>query len=145
MKILAWIVISISLTPFINILETYFFADWHFLQFMAVMIAGDTILGFLVAFRKNQISSKGFAKFFWKIIAYMSVLILTHVLTSYQVHGNSNIFFLWFDDMSYAAIMVRESISIMENIGFIYPQAVPKWLLKRLKEFDLTGKFQKTE
>jgi hypothetical protein len=44
--------------------------------------------------------------------------------------------------LCYAALLVRESISIIENIGAIKPDLLPKWILKRLKSFDDKGQFQ---
>lgn len=141
-KLLFMLAISLCLTPIVGFLEKYMFSDWEFVRFLVILVAGDTFLGFVKAWRNHKVHSKGFAQIFFKLIAYMSVLILTHVLTHYKVNDNPANIFLWFDDMAYAAMIVRESISILENIGAIYPRAVPVWLLKRLKEFDLKGKFK---
>jgi toxin secretion/phage lysis holin len=141
-RVYTWLVSSISITPLISYLETYIFCDWEFLQFLVILIAIDTILGISRSFRYREIHSGGFARIFLKMAAYMTILILSHVLTNYTVGGTPNIMFLWFDDMAYAAIIIREAISILENVAAIYPQGVPEWLLKRLKEFDFKGKIK---
>lgn len=145
MKIYFWIIASISLTPLVNLLECYVYDDWEFLGFLMILIIGDTVLGIIKAWKMEIIHSKGFAQILYKLFAYSSVLILTHVLTHYKVSGEPNIFFLWFDDLAYAAMILREAISILENVGFIYPNAVPPWLLKRLKDINMTGKLGKNE
>lgn len=141
-KFLIWMLISVSLTPLVGFFETYIFCDWQFIQFLAILIIGDTILGFVKAWKDHNMNSRGFSQILWKLFAYMSLLIVTHVLTNYKVRGDESIIFLWFDDMAYAAMVVRESISILENIAAIYPDSIPKWLIVRLKEFDLRGKFK---
>ena len=50
-------------------------------------------------------------------------------------------YFGWFDDLAYSAIVVREAISIIENIGAINNNLLPPWILKRLRQFDSTGKY----
>lgn len=144
-KLGIWIGSSALLTPLIGWLESYMFCDWEFVRFLAILVAGDTFLGFIKAWKDHKLHSRGFAQIFLKLISYMSILILTHVLTHYKVHGDPSKIFIWFDDMAYAAMIVREAISILENIAGIYPQAVPGWLLKRLKEFDLKGKIKTDE
>jgi phage-related holin len=143
-KTLVIVMASAVLSPVMHILELYFFSDWEFLKFLCVLITGDTILGFVKHFKSGTIHSAGLGKIIYKLLAYMSVLIMTHVLTHYKVDGNPNTFLLWFDDLAYTALVVRESISILENIGAINDSLLPRWLLKKLKEFDHSGKF-KTE
>jgi hypothetical protein len=41
--------------------------------------------------------------------------------------------------------MVRESISILENIGSIRPELIPQWVLKKLKQYDRTGRFEQKQ
>jgi len=144
MKLFLWLMLSLTLTPIIAFLETFIFDDWEFVQFLAILVAGDTILGFIRSFKFHQVSSKGFGQIILKLLSYMSLLILAHVLTHYKVQGSPSYLFLWFDDMVYAVIIVREAISILENMASIYPQCIPDWLLKRLKEFDLKGKINTT-
>lgn len=145
MKLLILIALSIIFSPLIAFLETYVFDDWEFLLFLLILITGDTILGFINAWQKHLLHSKGFGQILWKLFAYCSVLIVTHVLTHYRVDGVQNYIFLWFDDTAYAAMVLREAISILENIGLIYPGLVPKWILSRLKQMNLTGKLENSD
>ena len=43
---------------------------------------------------------------------------------------------VWFRYFACAALMVRESISVLENCESICPNLIPKWIVKRLSEFD---------
>jgi hypothetical protein len=46
------------------------------------------------------------------------------------------------EDLCYAALVVREAISIIENLGVIKPGLIPLWILKRLKQYDNEGTFK---
>jgi len=124
----------------VQIFEKYFFKDWEFLWFLFVMIIIDTITGVAKHWKLKTISSQGFSAFFLKVIIYSAALIITHVLMSFKIDGKINLFFGWFDDFIYSAIMAREAISIFENFAIINPDLFPAWILKRLKAFDSSGK-----
>jgi phage-related holin len=120
----------------ITIIETFIFQDWTFLAFLSVLVMLDTALGFLVHWLKGTISSKGFSNLFVKIIIYFSMLILTHVLTHFMVDGQVLRLFSFFDEAVLSAIILRESISIVENVAILNPNLVPSWLVSKLKSFE---------
>lgn len=126
----------------LHLFEKYLFSDWQFLVFLMVLIGIDTATGFWKHWKLNSVSSKGFAAFFQKVIVYAVFLILTHGLKNFTVAGAVNGLFSWVDNLFYAAIMVREAISIIENLGVIRPGLLPNWILAKLKSFDETGKTQ---
>lgn len=125
--------------PIIHIIETYLFSDWQFLAFLFVLIGIDTALGFIKAFNENELDSEDFAHLFKKVIVYLVILILTHVLVHFTVDGEQNILFSWFNSAAYSSLMVRESLSILKNLGKVYPGLVTTGLLKKLKSFDADG------
>jgi hypothetical protein len=47
-------------------------------------------------------------------------------------------------DVIICGMMVRETISIGENIEAIQPGTLPKWLVKRLKDFDDDGQINQS-
>ncbi len=145
MKPLLIIIISIAISPLIALIEKYFYSDWEFLKFLVIMIAGDTFLGFLKHWKKKSLSSKAWGQIIFKLISYMSLLIVAHVFVSYRIGGEQMYFFGWFEKLVLTSLLVKEGISILENIGAINDSLVPKWLLAKLKEFDNTGKFKKDE
>lgn len=133
------ILMSVSLSFLVKLFEKYIFSDYEFLIFLIVIVSIDTVIGFLKAFHLHNVSSKGFSLIFTKFIVYTSLLILTHTLKHYTVAGEPNHIFGWIDNFIYSAIILREAISILENIAAIYPNLLPKSLLKRLKDFDQDG------
>ena len=139
-NIYVFLAVSVALTPLVNFLECYVFNDWDFMRFMIILIVIDSILGFWRALKANSISSKGFGMIFKKLFVYMSLLILSHVLVNFTIEGEQSLIFLWFDDLVYSAILLRESISILENIAIIYPNVISDKILEKLKDFELNAK-----
>lgn len=123
---------GLALAPVVAFVEKYLFNDWQFLSFLVIIVALDTALSLIKHWRANSLSSTGFAKLFTKMIVYMSLLILTHLMTHYTVQGQPQTWLSWIDYGMYGSIMVREAISILENLAFISPDLVPKWIIKRL-------------
>ena len=133
-----------TFAPIVKFVEKYVYNDWEFLKFLFVICIVDTALGFFKAIIQKNVSSKGFSMVFSKLITYMSALITTHVLVSFTIDKQVNIIFSWFNTVVFSAIIVREAISIFENIAIIQPGAFPKKILSYLKYFDsITGKLDK--
>lgn len=135
------ILLTASVLGFLKlIVEKYLFNDWQFLYALFVLVLLDTSLGIWRNLKTKTLSSRGFAGFFEKLGLYASFLIVTHVLITFTVSGKSIGVFAWIDSVFYSAIMVREAISILENIGAIKPDLIPAWILAYLKKFDASGK-----
>jgi toxin secretion/phage lysis holin len=122
--------------------DIYIFSDWQFVLFLLTMIIVDTALGTYNAWKKKNLESKAWARFFEKILLYGCVLVMSHVLIKFTIGGAATGLFDWVDDVLYCAIMVRESISILENVGEIRPNLLSKSILSRLKKFDESGEFK---
>ena len=119
----------------------YIFGDWQFLKWLVVLTSLDTILGFIKHWLTKDVSSKAFGMIGKKLIVYMSVMILANVVSHYTVGGEQQDVLKWFGTFCCTALMVRESISIIENVEAIYPGFFPKSIIRRLKDFDsYTGK-----
>lgn len=132
-------VLTLIMSTSIFFIEKYLFDDWQFIMFLMILVALDTITGIWAAFLKNKISSKTFGKVITKLIVYGIALIVSHSLINYQISESKNELFGWIDSLVYAAIMVREAISVFENLGKISPGLIPSWILKKLKDFDDDG------
>ena len=128
------IAVSISLAAINDAFREYFFQDWQFAYYLAILILIDTILGLWRNLKSRTISSRGFARFFEKVALYFIVLILTHVLTHFRIEGEPVRLLGWIDDSFFVAMIIREAISILENIAVIYPELIPNSLLNKLKE-----------
>lgn len=142
-KFLKSLLLSTLLSPLLSWVEKFVFADWEFLQFLLVLLVVDTVLGLVYAYRSKTISSNKFASFFLKVLLYGSFLILIHVLTSFTEGGETTGIFGWFRIVGYGALMTREGISIVENIGKISPNLLGSKVLEKLKQFDNQGKYIK--
>lgn len=127
--------------PVLELFEKYLFGDWDFFKFFFPLVVIDTFCGVLKNWKYGTLSSKAWEKVLWKLLTYGIILILAHIITHFTVEGKVVIVFSYFDEAIYSALVVKESISILENVGAINPNLVPKWLLQRLKQFDTSGKF----
>ena len=132
--------VSIPLSPIAELFERYVFGDWEFVKFLTVLIFLDTVLGFLKHYLAHDVDSRAFAMIAKKLIAYSAVMILSHVLSNFAVGGEAVESFVWFRYFACSALMVREGISIIENLEDIMPGFFPAWVIRRLKGFDnITG------
>lgn len=126
-----------TLSSFTN---TYIFNDWSIVPFLIVIVGIDTITGIWKSILKHDFSSYSFGGFMTKVVLYSLFLIMVHVMTSFSKNDTiNNLLFDWAQQGAYAAIFIREALSIVENIGHIKPNLLPKWILKRLRDFDENG------
>lgn len=135
-------VISVAFSPIVKLFEQYLFADWEFVKYLIVLIVIDTITEFYINIKAHTINSKAFGNVVDKLIAYSSLLIIVHIISHFTVEGKAVEIFHWMQTVAYSALLVRESISILENISIVNSKLIPSWILKRLKEFDKTGKLE---
>jgi len=124
-----------------GLFNTYIFNDWSFLVYLVIMIMIDTILGVWKAFKYGKLSSARFGGLVIKSVLYAIFLVVIHNLTNFSTNDVTKSIFMWVEELCYAALLVREAISIVENIGAIKPDLLPVWILKRLKSFDEKGQF----
>ena len=127
---------SLPLAPLLEVCERYVFGDWEFVKFLIVLVVFDTLLGFVKHFKAHDISSKAYGMIAKKLFVYASVLVVTHVLATYTVSGETIGCLVWFRYFACSSLMVREAISILENCEAVYPGLLPKALVRRLSDFD---------
>ena len=133
------LLVAIPLSPIVDWIEKYIFRDWEFLKFLVVLIVIDTLVSWVFHLRKKDFSSKGFAMIMTKLFVYSCLLIVAHVLGRYTIDGQVTTTFTWFRSLMSTALIVRESVSIVENAGKISPNLVPSWIRKYLRDFDENG------
>ncbi len=135
-------IIAFPVSYIADFVERYVFGDCHWVIYLAVLVVLDTILGFTKHWLSNTVSSRGWGDVGVKLLLYSSVLILGHVLGHVEVAAESGTSQLsWFKTFSCIFLIVREALSIVENIEEIKPGFFPAWLVKRLyvirgKEYD---------
>ena len=108
-----------------EIFTKYVFADWQFLIFVSVMVALDTLLGTWLSVKGKGFDPKIlFTRLIEKMVLYMTLLIMAHVLSSFTIQGNPNDIYRWFVIALYSIIMGKESWSILTNINKLDPNGV---------------------
>lgn len=137
------VILAIPLSTIFSVIEKYVFADWEFLKFLIVSMTIDTGTSWWYHIKQRTFSSKGFAQLFTKIIIYSILLIVAHIFGAYTVNGESFEQMKWFRTFICTALIVRESISIVENVNKIKPGIIPEKIARYLKDYDETGKFNK--
>lgn len=126
-------IVAFPITWMAELLERYVVGDCHWVVYLAVLMVLDTILGFTKHWITHTVSSKGWGDVGIKLLLYTAVLILGHTLGSAEIAAGTGTGHLtWFKTFSCVFLMVRETISIVENIEEIKPGFFPKWLVKRL-------------
>jgi hypothetical protein len=141
-KYQAAFIIAYTWATFASFFQTYIFNDWSFLIYLAIVVLIDTILGIWRAYKHNQISSAKFGGFIIKVVLYGLFLVMIHSLSSFSNSDWAKYIFTYLKELCFAALLVREGISIIENIGAIKKDLIPVWILKRLKAFDETGEYK---
>lgn len=114
----------LSIEPAINAFITkYIFSDFTFLKYLAVAVIIDLITGVAKAkVKKRAITSKGLRDTIIKFIQYGSFLIITHVLSTFEVDGHAVNSLAWISKLAYEFIMLIEVKSVYENIVEINPK-----------------------
>lgn len=119
----------------------YVYQDWEFARWIAVAIILDTVLGMVRAFVHKDLSSDVFwAKFWKKMVGYLSLMILSNILTNYTVQGEVVGATQWMGTYLCSYMLIREAISVIEKVNAIVPMA-PTWLLERMKDFNEKGEY----
>ena len=137
----------ITAAPFTVLAELlkYIYQDWEFAKWIAVAVALDTLLGMVKAFIHKDLSSEEFWRRFWKkIVGYLALLILSNILTNYTVGGHVVGATQWIGTYLCSYMLIREAISVLENVNAIVPIA-PAWLLERMKDFNEKGEYIKKD
>jgi phage-related holin len=119
----------------------YVFSNWDFLPFIVILVVLDTFTGVWKSLKLSDFSSYSFGGFMTKVILYAVYLAVIHGLTSFSSKDSIRSLFSWVEQLGYAALIVREVVSIFENIGVIRPKLLPKFVLKRLRHFNEHGEF----
>ena len=126
-------------------IEKYLFADWDFVVSLVVILLIDTGTGMWKSLIERNFNSYKFGRVFIKAIVYIVFLIMVHTLTSYKVRGETSRLLSWLDNLAYAGILIREAISILENLTVISPNTIPSWILERFKLFNKSGRVSDLE
>lgn len=109
--------LAIGFTPLFDFVNKYVFSDWVFFKWLTVVVALDFITGVTKAWSKRMdITSRGFRDTVMKLIQYGAFIIITHVMTHFEVGGKASIDFSWLNNVAYTFLILIEIKSVLENI-----------------------------
>lgn len=137
------ILLAIPFSPIVVVFEKYVFGDWEFVKYLVTAMIIDTLLGFIHHLLQKDFSIEGFEKIFVKVICYGSALAVAHILSSFTVLGDPIEGFIWFRTTIYTALLIRECLSILNNVDKLKPDIVPSRIKRYLKYYDETGEIRK--
>lgn len=103
----------------------YIFADVEFLKWLFIAMAVDLATGLAKVWRKQgyqAITSKGLRDTVTKFIQYGGFLIITHVLTHFQIGGQPVTTWTWINKVAYEFVLMVEIKSVYENVVAINPK-----------------------
>jgi hypothetical protein len=115
----------LDLTGVLNFITKYIFSDLTYLKFLVVVCFIDLITGIwkvIVAHGIKFVTSKGLRDTVTKIISYGSFLVLIHVLTHFEINGQTNSAFTWLNKAALEFLILIEIKSVYENIIKINPK-----------------------
>jgi hypothetical protein len=118
-------VVILDFSGIMNFISKYLFADFTFLKFLVIACSLDLLTGITKVWVNNgmsAITSRGIRDTVSKAIQYGSFLIITHVLTHFEVGGQTNSEFLWLNKVAYEFLILIEIKSVYENIIKINPK-----------------------
>lgn len=136
LKLVCIVALPLNVILNVDFFRIYVFSDWEFVKWLAVLMVVDTALGIIKHWFTKDISSKGYGMVGKKLIVYSAVMILAHVLSNFTVKNLPVTTLQWFGSFGCTVLMVREGLSIIENIEAILPGFFPKSIVSRLKDFN---------
>lgn len=134
------------LAPVLSFVDRFLWSDWEFVVFLAVLVILDTLTGLVRAWQQRAISSARFQRVVVKVFAYAVVLVALHALSRHTVHGAANpvLKYLapYLDATVYTAVLLREVLSIHENLAAVGFRVLPRFLTRRMRDFNESGEYQ---
>lgn len=129
-----------ALAPLVQCADRYLWSDWEFAAALGVLIGADTLTGLLRAWNARSLSSRQFHRLFIKVLAYAAMLVTLHTISHHTVQGQPNSLLAgivpYFDATVYAAIVVREALSIHENLAALGYPLLPARVLRHFKAVE---------
>lgn len=131
------------MAPILQFVERFLWSDWEFMGFLVVLIFLDAITSAIIEYKNKKLSSIFFQDLILKAFAYSVVLITIHVISNHTVKGNPNSILAsvlpFLDAVIYAAILIKEALSINENLTHLGFPLLPKFFVRKLKQFSDKG------
>lgn len=139
MELIAAFVLAIPFTPVLIWFEKYgFIPELGPLVGLLGMVILDTITGMWASLKlKVGLSSQKMKGMGEKIFLYLLIAVsLSIVVHNTRVTDLAS----WLNAFVMTGLMMREFLSVTENVSKIRPSLVPAWVRKKLADFDDDGK-----
>jgi hypothetical protein len=122
-----WLSVTVlQIQPLNDFITKYIFADIGFLKWLVIAVGLDLLTGLAKVYKKDGakgITSKGLRDTISKIIQYGAFLIITHVVTHFEIGGQKVTGdMLWINKLAMEFILIIEVKSVYENIVEINPK-----------------------
>lgn len=117
--------ILLDVTSVLSFFEKYIFADIGFLKWLAIAMIVDLITGVTkvwVTKGSKFVTSKGLRDTVGKVIQYGGFLVITHVVTHFEIGGQADTTFIWLNKVAFEFLILIECKSVYENIVKINPK-----------------------
>lgn len=115
-----------AITPFEAFFTKYIFADTGFLRWLVLAMIVDLITGIAKAISKGglkAVTSKGLRDTLVKCTQYFAFLIITHIVTHYEIGGKvATTDFNWVVKLACEFVLLIEVKSVYENVVAINPK-----------------------
>lgn len=135
-KIWIYVLFLDVLTGLLQFITKYIFNDITYLKFLVIACFLDLLTGItkvVVTEGWKHVTSRGMRDTVLKAIQYGSFLIITHVLTHFEINSEPNTQFIWLNKIAFEFLILIEIKSVYENIIRINPKLdFARALLKKL-------------
>lgn len=132
----------VPLSMIYPLVEKYMFADWEYVKFLMIFVIIDTLTSWWYNIKNKSFSSIGYSLIFKKIIIYSILLILAHGLATHTIDGEILGPLKWCRTFICTALLIREAISIIENLNKIMPGIIPEKITSYFKDFENSDKLK---
>lgn len=131
-----------TMYPATHFITKYIFSDIGYLKWLITAMIVDLVTGVAKAYSNGglkAITSKGLRDTVNKCIQYGALLIITHVITHYEIGGEAVTNLQWINKLAMQFILLIEVKSVYENVIAISPSLdfVSVWWAKVVKNFPV--------
>lgn len=118
--------LTFAVTGITNAISKYAIGDWGFMKWLFLAMLIDLATGVTKAWVNGGVgvvTSKGLRDTASKGIQYLALIIMTHILTHYEINGQvQNAHLTWLTKVMYEFLMLVEAKSVYENVVKINPK-----------------------
>lgn len=122
--------------PLLAFIERYVYSDWIMLIPLAILFAFDTMFGIWKALRLKKFNKDHFCyKFLTKLAVYFAWVILLGTMQKFAATGSMRFLSDWITGGGITVLIMREALSLGENLLAIRPDSKLKKIVDRLNKF----------